>query len=78
MSAASSDAPDDAGPWIPPPDRPKPMWDGDFSPPPRGWRWRPDIYIGDAAPAGVKACKQVFERPGDAAAGAYSFAPNPN
>eukprot|EP00961_Rhodomonas_salina_P171216 2308380-Rhodomonas_salina.1 len=41
-------------------DRPAAVMEGQWSPPPTGWRWRPDIYVGDAAAAGANASRFDF------------------
>eukprot|EP00961_Rhodomonas_salina_P030280 407596-Rhodomonas_salina.1 len=50
-------------------DQPAAIMEGQWSPPPTGWRWRVDLYIGDAAAAGANACKGVFEKEDNAANG---------
>jgi hypothetical protein len=62
---------DPAGPRAPArtpsPERPHPVREGQYSPPPLGWRWQPRLYVGDAARAGSNAFKQVFEEEGNPA-----------
>jgi hypothetical protein len=44
---------------------PAPVRQGQYSPPPLGWKWQPRLYVGDAAKAGSNAFKAVFEEEDD-------------